>query len=143
MTANTPLLSGIIYIVEQVTHAVFIQQSLSSSYLNYNCEMVTRSFDDFYCPLIAGTEYDCMMFCQNRGVISQQRSCTSCAEDMTWKDTNTNTYADRYMWNCRGCRISQSVRNNSILSNSRLSFKDFIKLLASWANYLIELKLLN
>ena len=75
-----------------------------------------------------------MIFCQNRGVISQQRSCPSCAEDMTWKDTNTNTYADGYMWNCRGCRISQSVRNNSILSNSRLSFKDFTKLLASWAN---------
>lgn len=93
--------------------------------------MVSRSFDDFISPLVAGSAEDCILFCKGRGIIPQSLLCASCNSHMSW--TESTKYADGFAWVCSPCGISRSIRTNSVLSESKLTFPDLIKFLGAWS----------
>lgn len=96
--------------------------------------MAQQSFDDLYCPLVAGPEEDCIMFCRDRGIIPDNKDCPSCASPMGWKRGPSSLSSDCFYWRCPTCKLTRSIRESSILHKKKLSFKMFIKFLAAWSN---------
>ena len=69
-------------------------------------------------------------FLQENGVLSSYFYCVDC---QTWMDIAVDSDAiDGFYMRCIQCHAKQSIRHGSILSNSRLTLKQFLYLVYFW-----------
>ena len=77
---------------------------------------------------ITATEDVAFNYLWNNRLIKQQMTCPNarCGLPMMFKTCSASKYKDLRCWYCAPCKKYTSVRHNSILEQSKLSFSEFL-----------------
>ncbi|XP_049826233.1 uncharacterized protein LOC126266348 [Aethina tumida] len=89
--------------------------------LNESYNLAGLSFGN---PLLA------IQWCVRRGILKNRSICANCNQAMSFIKKKCT---DGYIWRCKGCGKSSSIRSGSFFSNSNLSVEKMLKIIYCWA----------
>jgi len=93
-----------------------------------------HSYEELHASGMFSTEANCSQYLLGKKILPTKRRCNLCADSprMTILPCPTSSYKDGCCWQCpKGHR--KSLKVDSVLENSNISYKEFISLLASFA----------
>ena len=92
------------------------------------------SFEELQATGMFTTEANCSQYLLDKKLLPTKRRCLLCPDkdQMNLKTCSTTRYRDGCCWQCPAGH-AKSLRAQSVLENSKLSYKDFINILSSFS----------
>ena len=91
------------------------------------------SYEEFRDNGLFSTEANCIQFLYDMKILRTHQKCPSCSIPMTLTECPLSKYRDGSCWKCT-CGRTIAPRVGSILQQSRITYKEFIKILAHFSN---------
>ena len=91
------------------------------------------SYEEFRDNGLFYTEANCKQFLYDMKILRTHQKCPSCSITMTLTECPLSKYRDGSCWKCT-CGRTIAPRVGSILQQSRITYKEFIKILAHFSN---------
>ena len=91
----------------------------------------TASYQQLKDSGVLATEANCIQYCLDTGIVAPFRQCKTCQQYMALVSCASTKYKEEHYWRC--CSNVASIRKDSILENSNLTFKQFIDILFSYS----------
>ena len=86
------------------------------------------SYEEFRDNGLFSTEANCIQFLYDMKILRTHQKCPSCSIPMTLTECPLSKYRDGSCWKCT-CGRTIAPRVGSILQQSRITYKEFIKIL--------------
>lgn len=90
------------------------------------------SYNELLATGIFSTEENCCQYLLDMKILPTKRRCPSCSNRMELRSCSTTKYREGSCWRCP-CSRTTSVRTDSVLQNSNISYENFILLLNAFA----------
>ncbi|XP_072379727.1 uncharacterized protein [Diabrotica undecimpunctata] len=97
------------------------------------CDQMREEFWNLslFAPLVMNV-YDCIVWCAMRNLIKNSVFCNMCNLSKTF--VKRTGCIDQYMWKCKGCSKSTSIRHGSVFAGSHLAISQIIIIIYGFAN---------
>ena len=90
------------------------------------------SYEEYRDNGMFSTEANCMQFLYDMKILRTNHQCPRCLISMNLKECPTTKYREGCCWKCK-CGKTIAPRIGSILENSNITYEEFIKILAFFA----------